>query len=193
MAHPSHGILMLPTTIQLCSTLARLATMLDKRPDLTSKVQKRANNQDEKKSLVEATAELIQRAFTICLTERTPNRNGIRDGKPEGKKIGIYSFANMVLKLLFQVLRTPSYCKNISDIQHSGERHNWRSNYSTTSLQTLHHWLYIQQATESSFSISLAGTTSPIATSTTLNYACNQHTTNVISKTHLTAKLFSPT
>lgn len=79
--------------------------MLDKRPDLTSNLRKRANNDSgEKKTLVESTAELIQRAFTICLTERTTNRSGIgRDGKPEGKKIGIYSFANMVLKLLFQV------------------------------------------------------------------------------------------
>jgi hypothetical protein len=57
--------------------------------------------------LVEGTAESIQRAFTMCLTERTANRNGIgRDGKPEGKKVGIYSFANMVLRLLFQVWNT---------------------------------------------------------------------------------------
>ena len=77
--------------------------MLDKRPDLTIKIRKAADEGD-RKTLVESTAELIQRAFTICLTERTANRNGIsREGRPESKKIGIYSFANMVLKLLFQV------------------------------------------------------------------------------------------
>jgi hypothetical protein len=79
--------------------------MLDKRPDLTRKLVKIADvDQEARKTLVEGTAESIQRAFTMCLTERTANRNGIgRDGKPEGKKVGIYSFANMVLRLLFQV------------------------------------------------------------------------------------------
>jgi nuclear mRNA export protein PCID2/THP1 len=101
-----HGIIVLPATIQLSSTLARLAMMLDKRPDLTSRLLKIADvDQGEtRKTLVEGTAESIQRAFTMCLTDRTANRNGIgRDGKPEGKKVGIYSFANMVLRLLFQV------------------------------------------------------------------------------------------
>lgn len=91
--------------MQLCDALAKLAMSLDKRPDLTARLRKVANiDQGEtRKSLVEGTAELIQRAFTMCLTERSSNRNGIKDGKPEGKKVGIYSFANLVLKLLFQV------------------------------------------------------------------------------------------
>jgi hypothetical protein len=82
--------------------------MLDKRPDLTRKMVKIADvDQESRKTLVEGTAESIQRAFTMCLTERTANRNGIgRDGKPEGKKVGIFSFANMVLRLLFQVWNT---------------------------------------------------------------------------------------
>lgn len=98
---------MLPTTIQLSATLAKLAVTLDSRPDLTRKIRKVANlDQGEtRKTLVEGTAEVIQKAFTMCLTERTSNRSGIgQDGKPEGKKVGIYSFANLVLKLLFQVL-----------------------------------------------------------------------------------------
>ncbi|KAF8857206.1 COP9 signalosome-like protein complex subunit 12 [Acephala macrosclerotiorum] len=108
MSNASMGMVMLPATIQICSALARLATMLDKRPDLTRNLGKVVDaDQGEGKTLVEGTAELIQRAFTICLTERTANRNGIGgNGKPEGKKIGIYSFANMVLKLLFQCRKT---------------------------------------------------------------------------------------
>lgn len=85
--------------------------MLDKRPDLTSQLRKVTNvDQDEtRKSLVEATAESIQRAFTMCLTERSASRNGVgNDGKPEGKKVGIYLFANLVLKLLFQVCGWPT-------------------------------------------------------------------------------------
>ena len=79
---------------------------LDKRPDLTRRLRKVANDDqgETRKSLVEGTAEAIQKAFTMCLTDRTANRSGIGiDGKPEGKKVGIYSFANLVLKLLFQV------------------------------------------------------------------------------------------
>ncbi|KUJ16699.1 COP9 signalosome-like protein complex subunit 12 [Mollisia scopiformis] len=108
MSNATLGIVLLPATIQLCTVLAKLATMLDKRPDLTSNLNTITDaEQGERKTLVEATAELIQRAFTICLTERTANRNGVsRDGKPEGKKVGIYSFANMVLKLLFQCRKT---------------------------------------------------------------------------------------
>lgn len=104
LSHSKYGIIMLPTTEQLCGALARLAMMLDKRPDLLRRVRIQGDEGETRKTLVETTAESIQRAFTVCLTERTANRNGIgRDGMPEGKKIGIYAFANMVLRLLFQV------------------------------------------------------------------------------------------
>lgn len=80
---------------------------LDKRPDLTRRLRKLSNfdqSGEGRKTLVESTAELIQRAFTMCLTERSVNRTGVgKDGRPDGKKVGIYSFANLVLKLLFQV------------------------------------------------------------------------------------------
>lgn len=106
MYQTSYGIVVLPTTIQLSEALAKLAMTLDKRPDLTRGLRKIAADSagENRKSLVEGTAETIQRAFTMCLSDRGQNRNGIgKDGKPEGKKIGIYSFANLVLKLLVQV------------------------------------------------------------------------------------------
>lgn len=106
MSNQSYGIIILPTAIQLSSALAKLAMTLDKRPDLTQRLRKVMNvdQGESRKSLVEGTAECIQRAFTMCLTERSSNLNGIgKDGKPENKKVGIYSFANLVLKLLFQV------------------------------------------------------------------------------------------
>jgi hypothetical protein len=113
---------MLSTTIQLSSDLTRLALQLDKRPDLTRRLRQVTNvDQGEtRKTLVEGTAESIQRAFTVCLTERSSNRNGIKDGKPEDKKVGIYSFANMVLKLLFTVRcgqmqhNTLNICKSLT-------------------------------------------------------------------------------
>ncbi len=98
--------------------------MLDKRPDLTRKMVQIADvDQEARKTLVEGTAESIQRAFTMCLTERTANRNGIgRDGKPEGKKVGIYSFANMVLRLLFQVGTLSALRSRCSDRIYSAKR-----------------------------------------------------------------------
>jgi hypothetical protein len=103
-SNSTYGIVILPTTISLSAALAKLAVTLDKRPDLTRRLKLSAEGGESRKTLVEGTAESIQRAFTMCLTERTTNRNGIgKDGRPESKKIGIYSFANMVLKLLFQV------------------------------------------------------------------------------------------
>lgn len=82
--------------------------MLDKRPDLTSRMGNTADVEsgEPKKSLVETTAESIQRGFTICLTERGESSTGIKDNRPEGKKVGIYSFANLVLKLLFRCQKT---------------------------------------------------------------------------------------
>lgn len=106
LSNPTYGIVILPTAIQLSTALAKLAMTLDKRPDLTRRLRRVADVDagENRKTLVEGTAETIQRAFTVCLTERTTNRNGVgADGKPEGKKVGIYSFANLALKLFFQV------------------------------------------------------------------------------------------
>lgn len=105
LSNATYGLVMLPTTIQLCRGLTKLAILLDKRPELTRKmIQVTDTENGERKTLVESTAETVTRAFTLCLSDRTPSRNGIdRNGKPEGKKIGIYSIANMVLKLLFKV------------------------------------------------------------------------------------------
>lgn len=62
-------------------------------------ISKLSSGGEERKSIVESTAEVIQKIFTMCLTDRT----SARYAKPEGKKVGIYIFANKVLKLLFAV------------------------------------------------------------------------------------------
>ena len=110
MTNTAMGLVVLPTCLALSAALAKLAMALDKRPELTAQLTRRASvidgteDPETKQSLVEGTAELLQRGFTTCLTDRTASGTGIgRDGRPEGKKIGIYLFANLVLKLLFQV------------------------------------------------------------------------------------------
>lgn len=89
---------MLNTSISLSESLSKLVMVLNKRPDLTSTL-KLASGDEERKSIVENTADTIQKIFTTCLTDRTSTRWS----KPEGKKVGVYIFANLVLKLLFTV------------------------------------------------------------------------------------------
>jgi hypothetical protein len=105
------GVVLLPTTKLLSVALSKLAITLDKRPDLTAHLFQRQAfmaGDDEtavKQTIVESTAELLQRAFTICLIDRSKSATE----RLAGKKTGIYTIANLVLKLLFQV--DPRYRK----------------------------------------------------------------------------------
>ncbi|KAF6814176.1 cop9 signalosome complex subunit 12 [Colletotrichum sojae] len=99
-AHPTYGGMLLKTAMSLCESLSRLTMMLSKRPDLTSKI--RNVDADDRKSIAETSAEIIQKIFTTCLTDRS----SARYQKPEGKKVGVYMFANLVLKLLFACRRS---------------------------------------------------------------------------------------
>jgi nuclear mRNA export protein PCID2/THP1 len=90
--------MMLKTSMALSEQLARLTMRLSRRPDLTRRLQS-GGDEDSRKSIAEASAEIIQKILTTCLTDRSSGRYS----KPEGKKVGIYMFANLVLKLLFAV------------------------------------------------------------------------------------------
>lgn len=132
MTNTSMGLVVLPTCLNLSAALAKLAMALDKRPEVTAQLVRRssaidaADDPESKQSLVEGTAELLQRGFTTCLTDRTASGTGIgRDRRPEGKKVGIYLFANLVLKLLFQVCHLHSI-----DV---GERHFSKGHQPTVS------------------------------------------------------------
>ncbi|KAH7375772.1 PCI domain-containing protein [Plectosphaerella cucumerina] len=98
--HPTYGGMLLNTAMSLCETLARLTMMVYRRPEIASSL--RAGDPEDDKSIAETSAEIIQKVFTTCLTDRTSGRFS----KPEGKKVGVYMFANLVLKLLFACRRT---------------------------------------------------------------------------------------
>ncbi|KAI1304794.1 hypothetical protein F5Y03DRAFT_168388 [Xylaria venustula] len=100
--HPTYGTIMLQTSISLCGSLSKLSMTLNKRPDLTKKLNAVDTGDDDQTSIVGTTAEVIQKIFTTCLTDRSSQRYG----KPEGKKIGVYIFANLTLKLLFACRKT---------------------------------------------------------------------------------------
>lgn len=98
--NPTYGGMLLKTSMSLSEALAQLTMMLNKRPDLTSRL--RGGDEESRKSVAEMSAEIIQKIFTICLTDRSSARFSM----PEGKKVGVYMFANLVLKLLFAVRST---------------------------------------------------------------------------------------
>ncbi|CAJ2512812.1 Uu.00g009310.m01.CDS01 [Anthostomella pinea] len=100
--NPTFGTIMLQTSISLCASLSKLSMTLNKRPDLTKKLKTISTNDEEQSSIVGTTAEVIQKIFTACLTDRSSQRYA----KPEGKKIGVYVFANLTLKLLFACRKT---------------------------------------------------------------------------------------
>ncbi|KAL6715145.1 hypothetical protein ACLMJK_007409 [Lecanora helva] len=104
----SMGLVVLPTVISLSRTLARLAIGLDKRPDLIRNLNRRESNvggaedSSEKVTLVESSANTIREGFKKCLSERSGNASGLdTNGRPEGRRIGIYLTANICLKLFF--------------------------------------------------------------------------------------------
>ncbi|KAI0443136.1 thiolase [Xylaria telfairii] len=100
--HPTYGTIMLQTSISLCGSLSKLSMTLNKRPDLTKKLDTLDTGEDDQTSIVGTTAEVIQKIFTTCLTDRSSQRYA----HPEGKKIGVYIFANLTLKLLFACRKT---------------------------------------------------------------------------------------
>lgn len=100
------GVIMLPTVLYLSKVLAKLAMGLDRRPELIAHILRMEGVTDreenaEKVTLVEQSANVVREAFIKCLTDRTGTPGP--HGKPEGKRTGIYLMANLCLKLLFQV------------------------------------------------------------------------------------------
>ncbi|KAJ5538891.1 hypothetical protein N7513_006839 [Penicillium frequentans] len=100
-----NGVIVLPTVLYLSKVLAKLAMGLDRQPELIAHILRMeggSNREEniEKVTLVEQSANVVREAFIKCLTDRsgTPGPNG----KPEGKRVGIYLMANLCLKLLFK-------------------------------------------------------------------------------------------
>ncbi|KAG6008348.1 hypothetical protein E4U21_004552 [Claviceps maximensis] len=98
--HPTYGAMLLQPSMSFSVTLARFTLQLNRRPDLTRRVRSVDDDGTSGKSVAESSAEIIQKIFTTCLTDRSVGK------VPEGKKVGVYMFANLVLKLLFACRRT---------------------------------------------------------------------------------------
>ncbi|KAF2455267.1 hypothetical protein BDY21DRAFT_307362 [Lineolata rhizophorae] len=118
LAHPTLGIVVLPTVIAYSRVLARLAIGLDRQPHLIAHLVQRSAGGEEggAETLPERAANIVRTAFVTCLNDRTANPSGLRDGKPDGKKAGIYTLANLCLKILFQCKKTRNVEQIFSNI-----------------------------------------------------------------------------
>ncbi|CAA9957400.1 hypothetical protein PTTW11_01046 [Pyrenophora teres f. teres] len=112
LQHPTKGIMMLPTIMYYAKVFARVAIGLDKRPDLAQELMFEVDEDGQRESLPEKAANIVRQAFIICLNDRNTVPGGIKDGKPDGKKVGIYKMANICLRTLFQADKLGS-CETI--------------------------------------------------------------------------------
>ncbi|KAK3669224.1 hypothetical protein LTR78_010898 [Recurvomyces mirabilis] len=110
LSHATLGHLILPTVVMNAKLVCRLAIGLDKQPELIAHLRRSgpgAGGGDEgggRETLPERAANILRQAFVTCLNDRVSGLNA--QGKPEGKKKGIYNIANLCLKILFQCRKT---------------------------------------------------------------------------------------
>lgn len=103
---------MLPTIISYARVFSRVAIGLDKRPELIQHLLA-VTEEGKRESLPEKAANVVREAFTTCLNDRNTGPGGVdRNGKPDGKKVGIYKMANICLRILFQADKLES-CEGI--------------------------------------------------------------------------------
>ncbi|KAK4498233.1 hypothetical protein PRZ48_010890 [Zasmidium cellare] len=106
LVHPSLGHIMTQTVISCAKLICRLAIGLDKQPELIAHLKSNNPGGEDggRETLPERAAETIRQALTTCLNDRTSDIG--EDGRPQGKKRGIYIIANICLKIFFQCRKT---------------------------------------------------------------------------------------
>jgi nuclear mRNA export protein PCID2/THP1 len=120
LQHSTKGILILPTVISYAKVFSRVAIGLDKRPELIEHlISNTISEEGRRESLPEKAANILRNAFITCLNDRNTAPRGIKDGRPDGKKVGIYKMANICLRILFQCEKLENCQTFFSNIQNS--------------------------------------------------------------------------
>ena len=103
LTHPSMGIVVLPTVIAYSKLLGRLSIGLEKNSDIVRPLVRRTMmDGSSRESLPEKATNIMRQAFVTCLNDRAGGINGLKGGKPQGKKVAVYTIANLCLKILFE-------------------------------------------------------------------------------------------
>lgn len=121
LTHATLGHLVLPVVVRCARLVCRLAIGLDRQPELIAHLKSTqaggaAAGEDggARETLPERAANTLRTGFVTCLNDRY---SGIgKNGKPEGKKRGIYTIANLCLKILFQCRKTRNATQIFSNI-----------------------------------------------------------------------------
>ncbi|KAK3991342.1 Thiolase, N-terminal domain-containing protein [Cladorrhinum sp. PSN332] len=121
LANPTYGVMLLQTSMSLSESLSKLVMGITRNPELLAQVQGDGaagggDESAERKSIVELAADIIQKFFTSCLTDRSSGRWE----KPKGKKVAVYLFANLTLKLLFTCDKSPLAAQMFTNLSTSG-------------------------------------------------------------------------
>lgn len=120
LQHPTKGILILPIVVSYAKVFSRVAIGLDRQPELIQHlVAATVSDEGRRESLPEKAANILRNAFITCLNDRNTAPRGIKDGRPDGKKVGIYTMANICLRILFQCEKLENCQTFFSNIQNS--------------------------------------------------------------------------
>ncbi|KAK4230087.1 protein CSN12 [Podospora fimiseda] len=122
LANPTYGVMLLQTSMSLSESLSKLVMGITRNPELLAQAEAAkstgggADESSERKSIVELAADIIQKFFTSCLTDRSSGRWET----PKGKKVAVYLFANLTLKLLFTCDKSPLAAQMFTNLSTSG-------------------------------------------------------------------------
>jgi hypothetical protein len=95
LAHPTKGVILLPTIVSYANTFAEAAIWLDKQPELIANLNLAVTEEGDQESLPEKAANIVRQAFVTCLSEKEKSIYG-------SKKDAAFELANTCLKILFQ-------------------------------------------------------------------------------------------
>ncbi|KAK4210749.1 mitochondrial acetyl-CoA acetyltransferase [Rhypophila decipiens] len=119
LANPTYGVMLLQTSMSLSTALSKVVMKIDSTPELAAQLSSAVTIGDEggeSKSIVEMAADIIQKMFTSCLTDRSSTRWST----PKGKKVAVYLFANLTLKLLFACQKENLATQMLTNIASTG-------------------------------------------------------------------------
>lgn len=112
LAHPTKGVILIPTMVSYANTFAQVTIWLDKQPELVANLNMVVTEEGEKESLAEKAANIVRQAFVTCLSDKG---QGIRGTK----KVAVYQLANTCLKILFQCDQKQAGAQIFSNIYNS--------------------------------------------------------------------------
>ncbi|KAK4172150.1 putative COP9 signalosome complex subunit 12 [Triangularia setosa] len=116
LANPTYGVMLLQTSMALSESLSKLVMSLTRQPEVLALIEGDETGDGESKSIVEMAADIIQKFFTSCLGDRSSTRWA----PPKGKKVAVYLFANLTLKLLFACEKSHLAVQMFTNLSTSG-------------------------------------------------------------------------